>query len=115
MSDHIPIERAIRYYLDHGHPEFFDDLADHLRTGIVVARPTCFFMAKMIWLRVKIDAPVERAWEVCFYTGDLREMFSCFPWPLPWLVFWRRGKLRAHIRAFERFRHLAFRNRRETQ
>lgn len=107
MSDHIPIERAIHYYLEHGHGEFFDDLADHLRTGIVVARPTCFFMAKMMWLEVKKGQPLEHAWFVHFYIGDLREAFTCFPWPLPWIAFCRREK--ARIRSFKRLMDLAYR------
>ena len=108
MSDHIPIERAMHYYLDHGHSEFFDDLADHLRTGIVVSRPTCFFMAKMMLIRPKEGQPLERAWFVHFYTGSARELVTCFPFPLGWIAFCRRDKPKWHIRRFDRYVGLAF-------
>ena len=105
---HAPIDRAHRYYLAHGRTNFFDDLADHLRSGIVVARPTCFFMAKMLWLEVKEGEPLELAWFVHFYTGSARELITCFPWPLKWIAFCRRDKPKVHKRRFARYVGLAF-------
>jgi len=109
LSELAPVDRAVRFYQEHSDIDFFKDLVDHMRTGIVVARPTCFFMAKMIWISPRKGLPKVQAWFVRFGIGDLRELLTCFPWPLDWIVFCRRKADRYHIWPLNRFVELAYR------
>jgi len=104
-----PIDAAAKFYRDNSTIDFFEDLADYLRTGVVVARPTCFGMAKLIWLEVKEGRPKERAWFVRYAIGNLRELLTCIPCQLDWIAFCRRGKETMHVWPFKRVIQLAYR------
>ena len=104
-----PMDVAMQFYQQNSQINFFEDLADYLRHGIVVARPTCFGMAKMVWLEVKEGGPKERAWFVRFAIGNLRELLTCVPCHLDYIAFCRRNKVKMHVWPLTRLLDLAYR------
>jgi hypothetical protein len=90
-----PVQIAKMYYDFFSEVLFEDDLSEYLLNGVVVARPTCFGMARLCDLR-PLDAegnPIgeepEIAWFVRFATGNLLELLSLLPGFLPKIVFCR--------------------------
>jgi hypothetical protein len=109
LGEIAPIDVARAFYQEHsGGIDFYDDLADYLRTGLVAARPTCFAMAKLIWIEPRPGAPKERAWFVRFAVGRLRELLTLLPCELDWITFCRRGKEKMHIWPMKRLVNLAY-------
>lgn len=108
------LDIAVKYYKDHSRIDFFADLANHLRTGVVVVRPSCFFMGKLIWVRPRGKDKDEPAWFVTFGAGDLRELLTCLPFHLEWIAFCRHANATTmHIWPLKRVRDLINRKREE--
>ena len=83
-----PILVAKLYYDAFSSIPFFQELDDYLLNHIVVSRPTCFGMARLINL-AKDGEPEEPAWFVRFAYGNLRELLSAVPAYLPKICFCR--------------------------
>jgi hypothetical protein len=79
---------------------FIADLIDYLFLGFVVARPTCFGMAKIIRMD---DGP---AWYVRVAVGDLRELLDALPCYLPRIAFCRRNDGRMRVYPLDRLQQL---------
>lgn len=80
---------------------FHEDLADYLRTGIVIARPDIFGMAKII------EYQGQPAWFVRMAVGDLRTLVAELPAYFPKIIFCRRNDRRGRVYSFDRFMQLA--------
>ena len=98
-------DRARAFYAPfENHPDpdkrlcFEDDVAEYLRFGFVVSRPTCFAMAKVINIAPEETNLVEPAWFIRFAVGSLEEVLTLLPVALPKIVWCRRndGKLRIY-------------------
>lgn len=98
-----PKARASRVYdLEPCDRTFFEDLAIHRRYGVVIDTPKVFVMGRP----VRKDAPISLvldptyrfsdpdAWLVWLLAGDLQEALRLMPYPLPWLGWQRRNRLR---------------------
>ena len=96
---------------------FEDDLDDYLLNHVVVARPTCFGMARIHNL-AKEGEPYELAWFIRIAVGDLRELLNALPAHLP-KICWCRNKpgkpfdKKLRVYKLDRLRDLAYRK--ETQ
>jgi hypothetical protein len=85
-----PLDVAKIWYQLFSKIPFETDLADYLLNHFVISRPTAFMMLQLVNL-AKEDQPEEHAWYIRFACGDLRELLSMIPMPLPKLIFWRAG------------------------
>jgi hypothetical protein len=91
-----------------GMASFQEDLKHYLLYGVVISRPTCFVMAKVIDL-APLDAdgvpipPIRPAWFVRMAVGDLRELISLTPGFLPAICFYRRGAGKMRVLPLGRF------------
>ena len=108
-----PILVAKLYYDAFSTVAFVDELDDYLLNHIVVARPTCFALARLINLAPQGE-PEEPAWFVRFAYGNLRELLSTIPAYLPKIAFCRNklGKPfdeKMRIYSLDRLRALAYR------
>src|SRR5262245_52049888 len=103
-----PLDLAIQYYRANSSIDFFEVLADYMRNGIVVARPTCFFMCRLANVTTKKHG-TQLAWFVEFGIGDLRELLTLFPAHLDWIAFYRRKKEKAHVWPLRGMMDLAYR------
>jgi hypothetical protein len=94
----MAIDQAMECYKKwKGAATFEQDLAHYLLHGVVVSRPSCFGLAKIIDL-AEPGEEVMPAWFIRVAVGDLRELLGCLPGFLPAICFCRRGdgKLRAY-------------------
>jgi hypothetical protein len=80
---------------------FEEDLAAFVRTGRVYITPTCVLFAKAVPSHLDSHGAMDvweakdcDAWLIGLAAGDLGEFFRYAPYPLPWLVWARRGRLR---------------------
>jgi hypothetical protein len=81
---------------------FREVLEAHLLHGYVLSGPDWFVMGRVIggndsslWLDFDhVFSPVEEcdAWLVMAAAGDWRDALRLFPYPLPWIVYQRRGR-----------------------
>src|SRR4029077_3949694 len=84
----VPPERRVK---------FEDDLRDYLCNGVVVSRPTIFWMAKIIEVKPKWAAGPELAWFVRIAVGSIDELMQTLPGPLPNIAFCRRCDPRVRV------------------
>lgn len=100
-----PVQRAAAVYEQETCPRSFrEDLEAHLLYGIVVSNDQLFLMARP----VRQDATYERicnpwvsfqnpdCWHLYLYSGHLKEAFDSAPYPLPFVSFERKNKLRIY-------------------
>lgn len=80
---------------------FREVLASHLVNGYVFSGPDCFLMGRPVgsrdpdlWLDFDYRFPLAEcdAWLVTAMAGDLKRAASFMPYPLPHLVYQRRGR-----------------------
>ena len=90
---------------------FEQDLVDYLRTGIVIARPDIFMLAKVIDIAPEGAPAKEPAWFVRMGVGDLRTLVVELPAYFPKIIFCRRNDRRGREYSFDRLMHLALRRR----
>ena len=94
------IQVAMQCYANwKGDVRFDQDITDYLLTGVVVSRPNCFGMAKVI----ELPDTKEPAWFVRMAVGNLRELLSCLPGYLPKICFCRRNERHIRVYQLERF------------
>jgi hypothetical protein len=87
---------------------FAEDIIAHLEGGYVVNSPTVFLMFRPVARAGEEEEivnpwrcfPAPDCWHVYLASGDSSEFASHFPFPLPWVSFERKNRLRFH-----RFRH----------
>lgn len=98
-----PVElAALVYTTEPCARSFREDLEAHLLNGYVVSTPSSFTMGRAVrrdatyeeivnpW--VNFDAP--DCWHLYLFSGAMIEAFSAAPYPLPWVSFERKNKLR---------------------
>jgi len=83
-------------------PDFYTELVEHLHTGIVICRPDLFVMGKAVVLD---DG--RAAWFIAAAVGNLRQLLTLFPAPLPFIAFRRRGQKRLRVYNIDRFLYLS--------
>ena len=100
-----PVERAAEVYrLEPCARTFREDLEAHLLNGYVLNTPTCFLMARPVE-RMALESfivdpwhifPPEQCdcWHIYLCAGDMLEALGFAPYPLPWLSWERKNKLR---------------------
>lgn len=98
------LAQALALYTDPAFPcerTFEEDLAAFIHTGRVYITPTCILLAKAVPSSRDHHEPWDTwephecdAWLVWLAAGDLAEFFQYVPYPLPWLVWARRHRLR---------------------
>jgi hypothetical protein len=108
-----PIDIARRHYQEKSTVPFAKDLADYLQNGLVVSKPTCFGMAKVINIGTE-DQP-EFAWFVRYAAGDLRELLYHLPSSLKNVTFCRHNDGRLRKYSFKRLIALAEARRRKKE
>jgi len=112
LNPSSPVEYAIMHYRKNSQVDFFKDLADYMKEGIVVVRPTCFLMCKLVWITTEKHG-VKHAWFVRYGVGDLRELLQCLPpSKIEWIAFNRRGCAKDHVWPLKRMMDLAYREQR---
>jgi len=85
---------------------FAVDLAEYLRTGIVIARPDIFVMAKIIDIAPEGSPEREPAWFFRIVVGDIREVRRALPGYLPKVCFCRRNDARLRVYSLSRITRL---------
>ena len=103
-----PIEKAKEHYKQKSLIPFNAELEDYLHNGVVISRPTCFGMARVVNL-AKTGEP-RLAWFVRYACGNLDELLSTIPAELPEIAFCRRVDGRLRIYSFKRMIELARKN-----
>lgn len=98
-----PYERAARWHLEHcpGDP-FVEVVEAHLQVGYVFSGYDFFLLGRQVssdWDEARICDPWQvdeqgDAWHVWLYAGSMSAWQRLVPYPLPWLMFHRRGKLK---------------------
>jgi hypothetical protein len=98
-----PIEIAQWVYRYTGHAEdtFAKELWEHLFDGIVCSSPAHFGMARAVVLD---DGRL--AWLINSAVGKLPELIKLFPFPLPFIAFYRFGGEKLRVLPFSRFEKL---------
>jgi len=111
-----PYELATRVYKSEPCARTFEeDLALHLRWGVVLARPDFFIMGRPVWSKappaqivnpaVRFEYPVQvDCWHVYLAAGNLARAWDFLPFPLPLMSFERKNDLRFY--SLERLRSL---------
>jgi hypothetical protein len=106
MTDTLsPYEQAARVYeLEPCARPFVEDLEAHLFNGYVFNTPDLFVMGRAVDSSAEQSAIVNPwhtfareqcdAWLVYLAAGDLRQLITLFPYPLPKIGFERINKLR---------------------
>lgn len=102
-TDTPAIDLAAMFYKEHSDMNFGDDLVDYCRTGYVVIRPKLFGMVKPHRLENGEDA-----WHIQMVVGNLLELLTTLPAPLPWVTFCRNNQPdKMRIVKWDRFQRLA--------
>jgi hypothetical protein len=94
-----PVETIAAMYEREG-VSFREVLEAHLLNGYVFSGPDCFVMGRPVQsndsdlLDFSKKFTVEQcdAWLVTAMAGNVRAALSLFPYPLPWVLWQRRGK-----------------------
>lgn len=99
-----PVERAMAIYGEEPCRRTFDeDLQLHLMYGYVFSTPTMFMMGRPVdrydppeYIVTPDRRPLwgPNAWLIYLAAGDLGEFFRYCPYPLPWVGWERKNKLR---------------------
>jgi hypothetical protein len=82
--------------------EFEEIIARHGQIGFVHITPDVFVMARRVeadWqddrlCDLQFTAPAGDCWHVWLLAGDFRAAMAFLPYPLPYVSFHRRGRLR---------------------
>lgn len=103
-----PFDLAQQFYAEHAELNFWDDLVDHFRNGVVVSQPDCFAMCKIIELS---DDPQksEPAWFIRMVVGPLPILLRKLPFALPKICFCRNNDGRVRVYDLHRIARLASR------
>ena len=100
-----PVQRAAEVYHREYCPRTFkDDLEAHLLYGVVVSNDDLFLMARPVsqgdtYERITnpwVTYADPDCWHLYLYSGHLRDAFACAPYPLPFVSFERKNKLRIY-------------------
>ena len=82
---------------------FEEDLVFHLNHGYVIATPDVFAMFRWVDSTASEEEILGNetfshadCWHVYAYAGDFSQAESLFPFPLPWISFERKNKLRIY-------------------
>ena len=99
-----PIEQAAAWHAAHGGGEmsFMEVIAAHGRHGYVVATPEFFLLGRRVmrdWDDDRRCDPWQVAedgdtWHVWLAAGEWEGWERFLPYPLPWVSFHRKGRLR---------------------
>lgn len=103
-----PFDLAQSFYAQHSELNFWKDLEDHLRNGVVISQPDCFMMAKIIELS---DDPAKNdlAWFIRIAVGNIQVFLQRMPFPLPKIAFCRNNDGEVRVYDLRRFAQFAFR------
>ena len=98
-----PYEQAARWHLEHCPDDPFVEVVEaHLQVGYVFSGHDFFLMGRQVssdWDEARICDPRQvdeqgDAWHVWLYAGSMSAWQRLVPYPLPWLMFHRRGRLK---------------------
>jgi len=88
-----PVDYARMWYGLFCEVPWEQDLAEYMRNGCVVSRPTCLMLFRPANI-AKEGEPEDLAWYIRFAYGNLLELLYAFPAYLPKLAFYRAGPLK---------------------
>jgi hypothetical protein len=97
----VEIAQWVYRYIGHNEDTFAKELWEHLFDGIVYSSPTYFAMARAVILD---DGRM--AWHINSAVGNLPELLKLFPFPLPFIAFYRYGSEKLRVLPFNRFEKL---------
>lgn len=113
-APHAPLDQILALYRETNSPRAFaDDLAAHLRHGVVVSTSDVLVLARPVASAApvgQINDPAHAfppadcdSWYVYAFAGDLRTAIGFFPYPLPYIAFERAHQNGLRFLPLDRF------------
>lgn len=101
-----PFARAAEWHLAHCPGQSFRDVLEaHFQVGHVVSSPEIFLLGRRVsswWCEQSLRDPWFTdeggdTWHVWLFAGALPKVLAAIPYPLPYVTFDRRGRLRRYL------------------